>query len=346
MLSPFLTFGPLDTVAWFKEQGVPVKTEADGRIFPVSNSSQTIIDCFLRLAKALEIEIILQASVISFMPTPHDDCVWQVNTEDNEFITKKLVLATGGSSPRILQQLAHLSLSITPLIPSLFTFNTKDRRLSGLSGVAVENATVRLVTQLAMQSGKNAKQSKRKVLQSGAVLVTHWGLSGPAILKLSAVAAHILHQLDYRFSVQIDWCNYMQIDEMHQQFNIMRKQSPNKIVMRSTMFDLPKRLWASLVAYTHIAEDMTWANVTKKQLQALVVELKSAEFLISGKSANKEEFVSCGGLSLTEINFADFSVKKYTNLYAVGELLHIDALTGGFNFQAAWTGGYLAACAD
>ena len=338
LLSPFLTFGPTHTIAWFKEQGVLVKTEADGRVFPVSNSSQTIIDCFLSLAKTLNIDIVLQQPVVSFAPAPNDDTRWQVITTRSEFITTKLVVATGGSSPLILRQLENLELSITPPIPSLFTFNTKDQRLASLSGVAVDNASVQLLD--------DAHRSKRAILESGAVLITHWGLSGPAILKMSAVAATLLHQQNYRFTVKIDWCRHIGQEAIHQQCHLMRIRSPNKVVMRSNLCDLPKRLWASLVAYTNIAEDVTWAHVTKKQLNALVSELKNSVFVIQGKSTNKEEFVSCGGLNLKEINFSDFSVKQYTHLYVVGELLNIDALTGGFNFQAAWTGGYLAALAD
>ena len=338
LLSPFLTFGPTHTIAWFKEQGVLVKTEADGRVFPVSNSSQTIIDCFLSLAKTLNIDIVLQESVVNFTPMPDDDTRWRVTTTHSECITTQLVIATGGSSPLILGQLDNLRLSTTPPIPSLFTFNTKDRRLASLSGVAVDNASVQLID--------GARRSKRTIQESGAVLITHWGLSGPAILKMSAVAAVLLHQQNYRFTVKIDWCCHIEEEAIHQHCHLMRTQSPNKAVMRSNLCDLPKRLWASLVAYTNIAEDVTWAHVTKKQLHALVSELKHSVFVIEGKSTNKEEFVSCGGLDLKEIDFSDFSVKKYTHLYVVGELLHIDALTGGFNFQAAWTGGYLAALAD
>ena len=189
-------------------------------------------------------------------------------------------------------------------------------------------------------------KSMQKTSQSGALLITHRGLSGPAILKISALEAKLLHSLDYKFSIEIDWCHSIGIEQMQAQFNQTKKQSPNKTIMQSNLFGIPKRLWMALVAHSSILVETTWANVNKKQLQSLIAELKKSTFFITGKSANKEEFVTCGGVDLKEINFKDFSVKKYNQLYIVGELLNIDGLTGGFNFQAAWTGAYLAAYAS
>ena len=344
LLSPFLKFSPQHTVQWFEEQGVSLKTEADGRMFPTTDNSQTIIDCFLDLAEQLQIDILLQQVVVDFYPTSQNtqnNDIWQVNTNKGSFNAKKLVLATGGSSFPILRQLEQLGLSTENLIPSLFTFNTKDRRLSDLSGIAVVNTAVGLVNE-----PQKPQYKQCKVQELGALLITHRGLSGPSILKMSAVAAVFLHQLEYQFKIKIDWCNHIHSDTIQQQFNAMKKQSPNKKIVGTNLFDVPKRLWASLVLYTTIGEDTTWSNVTKKQLQVLMAELKRSCFSISGKSTNKEEFVSCGGVGLTEIDFADFSVKKFKGLYVIGELLHIDALTGGFNFQAAWTAGYLVGCSD
>ncbi len=326
LMGPFHQFMTGDTMEWFENRGVSLKIEEDNRVFPSSNDSQSIIDCFEKEAQKLGIEVLKQQTVTSFCEVNN---YWEVKTLVSNFLAKNLLLATGGNSPKILKSLSKLGLKTIENIPSLFTFNTKDIRFRGLAGLVAQTTEVKI--------------SKTKFKESGALLVTHWGVSGPAILKLSAISARELHELDYKFNVQIDWNKNYDVEDIKEGFLDMREQHPKKAIVNTNLFDLPKRLWVSLTEFSKISKDKTWAEIGKKDLNRLQEAIKNSQIQVNGKSTNKEEFVSCGGVDLKEIDFTKFSTKKYPNLYIVGEMLNIDALTGGFNFQAAWTGAWIAA---
>ncbi len=326
LMGPFHQFMTGDTMEWFESRGVSLKIEDDNRVFPASNDSQSIIDCFENEVQKLGIKVVKQQAVTSFEQVNE---LWKVETLDSKYTTKNLLLATGGNSPKILASLSELGLKTIENIPSLFTFNTKDIRFRGLAGLVAQNTEVKI--------------SKTKFKESGPLLVTHWGVSGPAILKLSAVSARDLHQLDYKFNVQIDWNKNYDVEDIKEGFSEMRVSNPKKSIVNTHLFELPKRLWVSLVEFSKIPKEKTWAEVGKKDLNRLQEAIKNSQIQVNGKSTNKEEFVSCGGVDLKEMDFTKFETKKYSNLYIVGEMLNIDALTGGFNFQAAWTGGWIAA---
>ncbi len=326
LMGPFHQFMTGDTMEWFENRGVSLKIEDDNRVFPVSDDSQTIIDCFMDEVNRLGIKVMRQQTVSSVL---FEDEVWKVETTSNVFIANKIVLASGGNSKAILDSIEDLGLKTIENIPSLFTFNTKDTRFRDLAGVVAPFSGVKI--------------AKTKFKESGPLLITHWGVSGPSILKLSSISARELHELDYKFTIQIDWCLNYDAEEVKETFLEMRDNHPKKAVINTSLFDLPKRLWISLVEYAKIPNDKIWAEVGKKELNRLQEIIKNSEIQINGKSTNKEEFVSCGGVDLKEIDFSNFSSKKYPTMHIVGELLNIDALTGGFNFQAAWTGGYVVA---
>ncbi len=324
LMGPFHTFMTGDTMEWFESRGVSLKIEDDNRVFPVSDDSQSIIDCLTHQVDRLGIEVIKQQAVQSFK---FENDVWEVGTNTEEFIASKLVLASGGNSKTILNQLELLGIKTHENIPSLFTFNTKDTRFRGLAGVVAPNAGVKI--------------AKTKFKESGPLLITHWGVSGPSILKLSSISARELYALDYKFTIQIDWCLNYDSEDVVDTFSEMKLNHPKKAIVNTNLFDLPKRMWVSLVEYAKIPQDKIWAEVGKKDLNRLQEIIKNSQIQVNGKSTNKEEFVSCGGVDLKEIDFSCFTSKKYSSLHIVGELLNIDALTGGFNFQAAWTGGYI-----
>ncbi len=321
---PFHTFMTGDTMEWFGERGVALKIEEDGRVFPVSDSSKTIIDCFLSETKRLGIKILINHSVKDFKT--EKDC-WKVNTNQGDFVTKKLMIATG-SNPKIWKLLQNLGHNTIDPVPSLFTFNSKDSRIKDLPGV-VTNATVKV---------KNSK-----LASDGPLLITHWGMSGPVILKLSAWGAIELNALQYDFEIIVNWLQQYSQQEILEELKALKNNNSKQQVFTYTQFELPKRLWQSLVLASGIKKDTRWADINKFQLNKLSEELTQGVFRIKGKSTFKEEFVTAGGVHLKEINFKTFESKKHKNLYFAGEVLNIDAITGGFNFQNAWTGGFIAA---
>lgn len=327
LLEPFKKFNPIHTIEWFEKRGVKIKKEADGRMFPESNTSQTIIDCLVGAARQLKIEILTNARVENFdFQNPN----WQLNVAGDRVLqTKKLMIATG-SDTAIWNLLEKLNVAIIAPVPSLFTLNIKDERLTDLMGLSVVNASCKIK--------KNAQ-----FVTNGPLLITHWGLSGPAILKLSAWAARELNQTNYKFTLLVNWLNINNIEEvkkhLHEQINVQAKKN----VMLNAEFGVPIRLWKSLCKAAQIGEFQKWAETGKKHIQRLTEQLTVCEFEVNGKSTFKEEFVTAGGVDLSEFDFETFSLKKYPSLYMAGEVLNIDAITGGFNFQAAWTGGWLAA---
>ncbi len=326
LLGPFHTFMTGDTVSWFEKRGVALKIEDDGRMFPVSDSSQTIIDCFLSEAKRLGVEVLLNHSVKEI---EKDGEVFHIKTSNGTFSTSKVVVATG-SNPKIWKLLEGLGHSIVPPVPSLFTFNIKDARIIDLPGLSTV-ASVKILD----AKGKCLLES------SGPLLITHWGLSGPAILKLSAWGARLLEPLKYHFKITVNWMNDIPEEDVIESLRAMKTSRGKQTIYKYAQFELPKRLWQNLVKASDIDERLIWADATREHLQNLANQLAASIFEVTGKSTFKEEFVTAGGVELKEVNFKTFESKKVENLYFAGEVLDIDAITGGFNFQNAWTGGFI-----
>lgn len=321
---PFHSFMTGDTMAWFESRGVPLKIEDDGRVFPVSNSSQTIIDCFLKQSQKYDIKLKKNHAVRSIGQTGDS---WTVETTQEVFYCKKLMIATG-SNPKIWQMLQSLGHNISPAVPSLFTFDIDDPRLKDIPGVVAKDVAVEVMG--------------TSLHSEGPLLITHSGLSAPSILKLSAFGAIELAQLNYKFEIKI---NFIQQDAASCLEVLMKNklELSKKLVRNTPLFELPKRLWVKLVQAAAIADELRWADLNKLQLQSLLKQLTKAVFQVHGKSTFKEEFVTAGGIDLKEINFKTYESKLFKNLFFAGEIINIDGVTGGFNFQNAWTGAYLAA---
>lgn len=324
MLGPFHQFMTGDTIEWFEKRGVELKIEDDGRMFPMSNSSQTIVDCFLNQIDKHKIEVFKNHSVKQINKK---ETYWELKTSQNTLTASKLLIATGNSTKiwNLLKQLDH---QIVRPIPSLFTFNIKDERIKDIPGIVAQNTEVKILD--------------TSLESSGPLLITHWGMSAPAILKLSAFGALELAKRDYKFKIEVNFISQSYDDTLNGLKEIKQKFSKKKVV-NSVVFDLPKRLWYKLVIAASIFENTKWADVNKSQLEQLSNQITKAVFNVNGKSTFKEEFVTAGGVDLKEINFKTFESKLHKNLFFAGEVLNIDAVTGGFNFQNAWTGAYIAA---
>ena len=325
LLGPFHQFMTGDTMEWFETRGVELKIEEDGRVFPVSNSSQTIIDCLENHARRLGVKVKLNKKVESievFGETFH------IKTDNELFIADKLLIATG-SNTKIWNLVSQLGHQIIKPVPSLFTFKIKEPLIENLPGVSVPLATVTI--------------PEKKLESSGPVLITHWGLSGPAVLKLSAIAAIHFSDKNYKLNVYINWLSksYEKVFEELLQFK--REFSKRQIGLKSVFEQIPNRLWQNFISVTGINGEFRWADVNNKDLENLAQHITRSEFLVDGKTTFKEEFVTAGGIDLKEIDFKRFESKIHPDLYFAGETLNIDAVTGGFNFQNAWTGAYIAA---
>ena len=335
LLGAFSRFSNKDTVKWFETHQVALKEEGDGRVFPLSNSSQTIIDCFLSLAKKYNIEILYKQNVHAFSFEKEQ---WTVQATE-VFHSRNLVVATG-SNPKVWQLLSQLGHTIVPPVPSLFTFATEDSFIEGLSGVSKEvNAKLLATDHSPLKIPLLEKQGL-----VGALLVTHWGFSGPVILRLSAFAARILAQLDYKFSLQINWLAEEEILSSEEALSILQEEKQKhlrKELQNHCPFNLTKKLWNKLLERSGVLPHQLWAELNKAQLHALAHTLTHSIFPIGGKATFKEEFVTAGGVSLKEIDFKNFRSKLFPTLYIGGEALDIDAVTGGYNFQNAWSGGYI-----
>lgn len=345
LLGPFHNHSTGDVMAFFEERGVPLKIEDDGRIFPKSNSSQSIIDCFTNEVERLNITVLKNSSVKTFLPL-EDENGWQVTTMNKHYQCKNLLIATG-SNPKIWRQLEDLGHTIISPVPSLFTFNIKDKRIKGIQGLSTyaevkippkKHYKPTIVVQL------RSKINKQPVLESdGPLLVTHWGLSGPAILKLSAWGATILNEYNYNFRINVNWVPEYTTEMMEEVLFRIKDVEAKKTIVRTNAVDIPKRLWINLVEAAEIDKTIKWADATKETLKKLAIQLTKCSFKVEGKSTFKEEFVTAGGVDLKEIDFKTYKSKKLTNLYFAGEVINVDAITGGFNFQNAWTGAYIAA---
>jgi predicted Rossmann fold flavoprotein len=319
----FTRFAPQDTVAWFRHQGVILKTEADGRMFPVSDSSQTIVDCLLSTAKRLGVKILVGMAVKQveqgFRIILKNGQVWE---------SDRLLLATGSnpSGYRFAQALGH---TIIPPVPSLFTFTISDPRLQGLAGVAFDKVRLQLTL--------------TKLEQTGPLLITHWGLSGPAVLKLSAWGARILAASHYQHPLTINWVPEHNAHSLRELFLQTKQDSPKKKILGYAPVSLPRRFWQQILTYLGIKPETLWADFSKSHLQQLTEELTQGRYQVQGKGVFKEEFVTCGGVDLKEVNFKTMESKLCLGLFFAGEVLDIDGVTGGFNFQSAWTTAWLAA---
>lgn len=321
---PFHTFASGDTIEWFEKRGVALKIEDDGRMFPVSDSSETIIDCFTDAARNCKIDVLTAQSVQSIFKANDG---WKVETQNEQYKASKLVFATG-SNPKIWEMLQTLGHTIVDAVPSLFTFNIKDSRIKDLPGVS----TMASVT-----------VNRTKLESRGPLLITHWGMSGPAILKLSAWGARILAEKKYQFGITVNWLDTIDTEEAEQLLRDIKLGQPKKTVGSKSPFVFANRLWESIVLSAGIPQDTKWADLNKAQLHKLALELTQAKFSVNGKSTFKEEFVTAGGIDLREVNFKTMESKLHQNLYFAGEILNIDAITGGFNFQNAWTGAFILA---
>lgn len=348
LLGPFYTFSSGDTVAFFEKRGVLLKIEKDGRMFPVTNSSQTIIDCFLTEIDRLGITVLKNSSVVAFAPSQSKDNLggWMVESYKKTYQAKKLLVATG-SNPKIWKMLEGLGHTIESPVSSLFTFNIKDDRIKGIQGVST-NAYVQVKSK--SNNGNRvvinlkSRLPQTPILESeGPLLITHWGMSGPAILKLSAWGAKILNDYKYNFKIIVNWLPDYHIGGVLSLLMEIKEVEAKKTILRTNAVDIPRRLWINLVKASGISDKTKWGDVSKIQLQNLTDQLTKSEFFVEGKSTFKEEFVTAGGVDLKEINFKTFESKVHPNLYFAGEIINVDAITGGFNFQNAWTGAYIAA---
>ncbi len=324
LLGPFHQFMTGDTIAWFEKRGVKLKIEEDGRMFPVSNSSQTIIDSFLNEAKKYEVEVLKNHSVQQIEKQVEN---WIISTNQGEFLAKKLLVASG-SNTKIWSMLKQLGHTIVQPIPSLFTFNIKDNRIKDIPGVVALDVEVSVVD--------------TDLYSEGPLLITHHGMSAPAILKLSAFGAIELAKRNYKFSIQVNFIK-LSFENCLDILKDLKHNLAKKTVFKSSQFNLPRRLWQQLVLASNMTNETRWADLNKLQLEVLAGQLTKAIFNVNGKSTFKEEFVTAGGINLKEINFKTYESKLHKNLYFAGEVVNVDAVTGGFNFQNAWTGAFIAA---
>ena len=327
LIAPFKQFQASDTVAWFEARGVRLKTESDGRIFPITDSSQTIIDCLLNAARTAKVKLKLNCGVERVERKP--GAGFELTLSNGETLAcDRLLLATGGCRTPALGQLAvSLGHTLEPPVPSLFTFHIAIPWLRALAGISVKTAEVSV-------SGTSLRER-------GALLITHWGLSGPVILRLSAWGARVLHQLDYRCTLRINWLPHLTDETLAEELDA-RRDFRKALLVNSPIAPLPARLWEQLVLAAGVTPDARWPALSRSTQHQLIQRLLRGEFPVSGKSLNKDEFVTCGGVKLGEVDFKTMESRLCPGLFFAGELLDIDGITGGFNFQAAWTTGWIA----
>ncbi len=326
LYKPFKQFATRETVEWFEKRGITLKTEEDGRIFPITDSSETVIDCLIDEAKNVGVEMHAKSEVVQISPLQEGFSL--TFKGGAELTVNQVILGTGGHpKPENYNWLTNLGLSVVSPFPSLFTFNVPDSGLNDLQGLSVHKGSARL--------------AGTKLKQEGPILITHWGFSGPAIIKLSAFGALELYNRNYQFPFLINWCN-LEEEDVRNQIKQYRIKHPKKIVLSNPMFNLPSRLWKRQCEKAGLDPNKPFSELGKKQINRLVEYLVRDPYQANGKSTFKEEFVTAGGVELREVNTQTFESKKLPGLYLTGELLNVDAVTGGFNFQHAWTSGYLA----
>ena len=325
LLGPFHQFMTGDTFEWFDDRGVPLKIEGDNRVFPEANTSQAIVACFQKAVDALDIKVLTNHGVNS---VNRQDGKWLLHTKEQVFEADKLVIAAG-SSKKVWELCETLDHAVIAPVPSLFTFNINDKRLVDLLGISVPNATVTIVG--------------TKLEASGPLLITHWGMSGPAVLKLSAFGARILADKNYQYNVEVNWLSRPTDKVLNVLLNLKKKEPRKTVILKSPFTEVSRRLWERFVLFSDISKTQNWADLNNAQLEKLANQLTKGIYNANGRTTFKEEFVTAGGVDLKEINFKRFESRKHNNLFFVGEVLNIDAVTGGFNFQNAWTGGYICA---
>jgi predicted Rossmann fold flavoprotein len=345
----FTRFQPADTMAWFEKHAVPLKTEPDGRVFPVSDTAQSVVSCLREAAAQAGVELWTHTGVREIQKSDNSQapfllCLHPGRTPEEQpphpesIAVHYLLLATGGEAGgfRLASELGH---PIQPPVPSLFTFSIPDQRLEGLAGLSVQNAALKLCAEDGSQPRLPGLE------QSGATLITHWGLSGPAVLRLSAWGARWLHERNYRAQLVINWLGVTSTESalvFLRQYKENRTNARQRITAHNPYQSIPIRLWKRLTLAAGIEEIHNWGDLSKSLLTRLVEELTRGRYLIHGKGTFKEEFVICGGVQLDKVNFKTMESRLVPGLYFAGEILDIDGLTGGFNFQNAWTTGWIA----
>ena len=328
LLGPFTRFSARDTVDWFAARGVRLKTEADGRMFPATDSSQTIVDCLLQAAQTAGVKLRLNCAVESIAKNAEGKFELTLNGREKTSCDR-LLLAMGGCRAAAAGQMAILlGHQIEAPVPSLFTFQIESPWLRSLAGVSLEVAEVSVPAV--------------KLRERGPLLVTHWGLSGPAVLKISAWGARALFALNYQFSLLVNWLPEANAEKIIREFQARRESAGAKLLVNVPLLPLTARLWEELVLAAGIPRNTRWSVLTRAQAHALAQQILRSELLVTGKSLNKDEFVTCGGVKLDEVNFQTMESKVCPGLFFAGELLDLDGITGGFNFQAAWTTGFIA----
>ncbi len=326
LISPLHRFSSEDTVTWFESRGVKLKREEDGRMFPVTDSSETIVECLLAEAKAAEVRLFTRKGIES--ARRRAEGAFDLKLSDGSSITcDRLLLATGGARSVIGAEIARsLGHHIEPAVPSLFSLHVRSTWLQSLPGVSVADVEV----------------SFEKFCERGPLLITHNGVSGPSILRISAWGARVLHAVDYHFALRVNWIPGTSDAALRSDFQFRRETQPKKRVVNSPLAEIPARLWEKLVANANISPGTIWTSLSRDGTSALIQQLRRTELKVDGKSLNKDEFVTCGGVRLREVNFKTMESRITPHLYFAGELLDIDGITGGFNFQAAWTTGWIA----
>ncbi len=328
----FHQWQPADTVEWFKRFGVILKTEADGRMFPISDCSATIIDCFIERARECKVPLFQQHALIGIERREGGGFMLRFDNCEEAIEARTVCIASGSlkDSP-LLRQLKLLEQDIEPLVPSLFAFNVTDPRIDGLAGVSHPKVAIR--------------REGSKAAQQGPLLITHRGFSGPAVLRLSAWEARVMAETSHRFPFVIDWLPDIEKELLKSRFAEIRREQGAKLVKNTPIPPIPRRLWERIVATSGISEMMSWGQLPKTAELKLLDGIKSARFEAQGKTTNKDEFVTCGGIARKSIHFSTMESRKVPGLYFTGECIDIDGITGGFNFQAAWTTAHLAASA-
>jgi predicted Rossmann fold flavoprotein len=326
LIAPFHRFSAEDTVAWFEARGVRLKREPDGRMFPVTDSSQTIIDCLLAEARTAGVRLYTRKGIESARTRAQGGFDLKL-TDTRSIACDRLLLATGGcrsiGGAELAQSLGH---TIEPPVPSLFSLHVPNSWLKSLPGISVGDVEL----------------SVEKLRERGPLLVTHNGISGPVVLRLSAWGARVLHEMNYRLTLQVNWIPGMKEDALRAEFQSRRTTQPNRRINNSPIGEFPARLWEKLVSNAGISDETIWTSLSRADVNELVRQMRATELVVDGKSLNKDEFVTCGGVRLREINFKTMESRITPGLYFAGELLDIDGITGGFNFQSAWTSGWIA----
>jgi hypothetical protein len=324
----FSRFQSRDTVEWFSQRGVRLKTEPDGRMFPTTDDSGTIVACLMQAAQRAGVEMRTEAPVAT---VKRSDSRFDLLLKSGEWLQCDRLLLATGSSPLGYQLAKTLGHVVEPPVPSLFTFTIPDPQLRELAGVSVDQAQVRLLV-----------PDQKPLEQIGPLLITHWGVSGPAVLKLSAWGARLLYDTHYEGTLQVNWLPQFSLEQVRQELTAIKGQQGKRAIASSFPFSLPRRLWQYLIGRCQIGEGDRWADLSKKMMGQLIQELTQSQYPIQGKGAFKDEFVTCGGVRLSEVNFKTMESRLCPGLYFAGEILDIDGVTGGFNFQSAWTTGWLA----